>query len=504
MPQELPRAADADEAVDAAVDGAIPGAADADEAVDAAVDAVVPGAAERGLTLLVLGAGAEGLPPVEGLTYLEDAEGDFDCVALIAPWSGDSQRGSGDSQRGSGDSLLGSGDSLRDLLEHRGRPLAPVATFGLFDFDATADFAAPMANAVTVRQAMSVLGPICARLTELPDLAGHPDRDGLLPLAIAFSRQRPIGAIWNPARREAVWYPALGGAPTARRQLEGLADLGLMGRRFYKRLSLCGGCGGSRLSAYEACVGCGSAQLLEEKIIHHYACGHETGESRFLQGRELICPKCAKELRHFGVDYDKPGSVLSCAACETVMVEPRVAFDCLDCGHTTPGEGIETLDWFHYGLVSEGVAALREGRLPHLDFAQLLPSYGRTYPLRDFLLLAQEVLRVAERYERPFAMITLKVLNREELARDHGAADTNAAFRQLVELFAESVRKADLVTAGLDRDVLVALPETTESDAGAVVQRFEASLAEAASLPIELDVKVVAKADARQLLESIK
>ncbi len=450
----------------------------ADDGAAAAGGAADAGAAA--LAMLVIGAEDAAPPNVQGVTYVTEPEKQFDCVALI-------------------DSV--SPARAQAALAAARNLLAPVALFGFFE-GTRADFSAPSLTPVTMQQAIAVLRPIRDRLVEIPSIEGTPDQDGLLVLGFAHTRRKSIEAEWRPAEREAVGYPLLGAAPAMRRQLESLAELGLLHRRFFKRTNICGRCASSRLCAYEACMQCGCGQLNEEEIIHHYACGHEAAQSGFLRDRDLICPKCKKELRHFGVDYDKPGVVVACRDCGKVMAEPRVAFDCLDCGHTTPGDGIETTDWYHYDLAADGVAALLEGRLPHLDFAELLAPQLRTYPLRDFVLLTRESLRVAARYDRPFSMMSVAVTNREALGSEHGAARTAAAFRLMVDVFAESVREADLVAVGADQTVLIALPETSAEHGRAVARRFEDAVTNIVDLPIALHIRVEEGEAAVDLVEA--
>lgn len=471
-----PGAGPIDEAAGEAA-GEATGEAPGEATGEAPGDAVESGA---GLVLRVLGSDLASLPQVAGFDYVLDPAAPLDCIAVIEPVPA---------------------EILQALL--RENPLAPVAVFGHAQEQAPrADFSAPAPTLVALRQAHIAFGGICRRLAELPPLAEHPDRDALLPLALAHTRQAPIDAAWNPDRKDAVWYPLLGAVAAPRQQLESLAGFDLLQRRFFRRASVCDRCASSRLCAYEACVECGGGCLAEEEIVHHYACGHEAAESAFLSGRELICPKCRKELRHLGVDYDKPGSVVSCGDCGKIMAEPRVAFDCLDCGHATPGDGIKTVDWFHYDLTQAGVAALHDGRLPYLSFRDLLTPFSRAYPVHDFVMLARESLRVAARYDRPFSLMAVSVTNAEALRDQYGSGRLAAAFRMVVDLFVETVREADRITATGDQRVLIALPETPESNAAVLMKRFEERVRDAIELPVALESAVATGQAAHDLIEA--
>lgn len=440
-----------------------------------------PPVAAGQLRLLVLGGDMAELPVLKEVAYVSDIKSGFDAAAVIEPYPA---------------------AQVAATLRSGGNPLAPVVTFGLYG-DLRADFTAPIASPVTLRQAFATLGPIAEQLSELPDIAGHPDEDGLFALGLAHSRRKNFEAAWNPRRQDGIWYPFLGPVSKPRRRLEMLAELGLLRRKFFKRVNACGQCGSARLNAFEACVSCSSAQLSEEDLVHHYPCGYKAAEAEFVSDRDLNCPKCLKALRHLGVDYDRPGTVLTCVDCKTVMADPVIVLECMDCNHANPGNGVETVDWFNYELTPEGVTAFMDGRLPHLDFTALLSPLPRTYPLRDFVLLVREGIKVAQRYERPFSMMSITVANRGALDREYGVAQTAAAFRAMIDIFAANMREVDFMSANRSQSAVVAMPETPESNAEALATRLRKTVAESIELPIELLVRVASGDAAASMLEDL-
>ena len=93
---------------------------------------------------------------------------------------------------------------------------------------------------------------------------------------------------------------------------------------------------------------------MEETLIHHFRCGWQDGKSHLTQGRLLVCPKCHRELRHLGVDYDKPGMIVMCRTCKATNSEPVVRFACLDCSAATPSADAASTDWYNYDLTEDG------------------------------------------------------------------------------------------------------------------------------------------------------
>jgi Thaumarchaeal output domain 1 len=155
-------------------------------------------------------------------------------------------------------------------------------------------------------------------LAELSFGAAHEDRAELTLFRIAYSRDAPIEASFATDSILLVDYRLLWRISAARQRLEALADLDLLRRNFFTRTHACGRCQSARLHAYEACPACGGGNLVDQPIVHHYRCGWQAPQSRFAGSRLLVCPKCRRELRHFGVDYGKPGIVVVCRGCGAV------------------------------------------------------------------------------------------------------------------------------------------------------------------------------------------
>ena len=98
------------------------------------------------------------------------------------------------------------------------------------------------------------------------------------------------------------------------------------------------------------CSACRSADVEEESIVNHFRCAHQALERHFTQGEALICPKCRRLLRHFGVDYDRPGTATVCRACDHVDAEAAIGFLCIDCGAKIDAAVVPTRDWCAYAL----------------------------------------------------------------------------------------------------------------------------------------------------------
>ncbi len=378
---------------------------------------------------------------------------------------------------------------LAAVLDQAHDPAVPIADFG-DNRGLRHDFAGPRLDLASVTEAKASFAPIERRLAALPFKAAREERAELTMLRLAYSRGTPIKARFAPDSNLVVEYPLLGTMVGARQQLELLAQLDLLRRHHFARTHVCGRCSSARLNAYEACPQCGGADLTEETLVHHFRCGWQDAESRFVQGRLLVCPKCRRELRHLGVDYDRPGIIVVCRTCNTANAEPQVRFACLDCYAVTPSADAATTDWYHYDLTDDGMQALREGRLPRFDIGPLLEGRSRAFSPREFRLLATEAARVARRYERPFAVARITITNVEALRREVGPVETDIAFRLAVDAVVDALRASDFVGASGATSVVVGFPETAAADVDLIVERIRSTVRSAAAVPLDLAIDV--------------
>ena len=433
------------------------------------------------LGLLVMGqeAGRHGF--LGRLPVTRSAEEGFDAVVLVSPVAE---------------------AEIYDSLAVQGRLLAPVVNLSGTHV-AREDFFHPYPSELAFQEGMAAVAPIVARLRELPELGATPDRAGLLVLALAYTRQSAIEARLDGSVPDLVDYPLLRGVVNAPVLLGELARAELLRGRFFQRLHLCGSCGSARVNAREECAECRSSHLQEDTVVHHYRCGHQGPEQTFLRDGELTCPKCRHVLRHYAVDYDKPGVVQTCLSCGHTMSEPAVGFLCADCGRQQDASAADTRDWYHYDPLPAAMDALSLGLLPHRSFSSLMQQRYGALSVRDFLGAADVVVRVARRYGRPLAALRLEVTNAAELRAALGGRGLSAVFSRLGELISHILRESDLVTATND-SLYALLPETPADLAGVVVGRIREGVHANISEPVAFEVRTFGGDDLDQMLAGLR
>ncbi|PPQ31794.1 TackOD1 domain-containing metal-binding protein [Rhodopila globiformis] len=377
-------------------------------------------------------------------------------------------------------------------------PAVPIADFA-DNVGLRTDFRAAGLDPQTLSAAQLRFAPILERLNEIPFHAAREERSEMLILRLAWSRATPIEARFAPDSPAVIKYPLLGPAASKRSELEGLAFLDLLRRRHFMRVHACDRCGSHRLMAFEACHDCGSSDLADEAIVHHYRCGCQAPESRFVQDTGLVCPKCQRALKHFGMDYGKPGSISHCRGCGASSSEPQPRFACMDCTATVDGQEATATDWFHYDLTDAGILALRSGHAPS-HVSQLRPEQAPgAYSLREFQLLASVSLRNFRKYAQPFAAARLAITNHATLCSQHGMAMVDRVLQQASLVIAD-ILSEDQFTTVANNSILIGLPEMTAAEAAPALARVRAAVTTELDLPLEIDVTIHGGNDADALL----
>ncbi len=379
---------------------------------------------------------------------------------------------------------------LANALAEAQDPALPIADFG-GNPELRSDFSRANLNVESFGEMKQTFAPIWRRLVELPFHSLREDRAELTTLRLSYSRAAAIEGALTAETRNVVEYPLLGLGASPQRQLELLADAGLLHRRFFTRTQTCGRCGSARLNVFEACPSCSSADIAEQEIVHHYRCGAQEAESHFRQGELLVCPKCRRILRHFGKDYDKPGVVVTCASCGASNSQPAVRFACLDCKAVTSADDSKTIDWFHYDLTDDGIRALREGRLPRFEVGAAFEKRTRAYSPQDFRLLVMQEMRVAERYKRPFAVARLSFPNLDTLRHEMGPMAANTALLSAVDAVTGVLRGSDFVGTRGAGSAVIGFPETTARDVQEnIINRIRETMRETTEVPIKIAAEV--------------
>ncbi len=391
---------------------------------------------------------------------------------------------------------------LMTTLAQEKRLLTTIADLGA-GIGERADYTAQATTETELKNAVSATVSQRERVKALKDFSDSSDYYSLAILGLAHTRQVNVEAAWNANMQQMVDYPLLDGVHDSRQLLEDMFEQELLERRFFDRVHHCSSCRSSRLNVREECVTCHSSQLKETSLIHHYPCGFQAIETRFKKGeRGLECPKCHKELRHYGVDYDRPTEVYVCADCGAVNSEVEVGFICTDCGDHQNGNAAGRIDWFNYILTSKGIATLEHGILPRSSMRSALEKSIGVTSTREFVQTLGQLSRIGKRYERPLSGMSLKISNLDWLHKEMGVSRVNSVFILLGEVLGQILRETDLLTVK-NQVVYLLFPETDPGNMQATENRIRTNLKKVFNVPLEIEFHTWGSDDIEELYQEL-
>lgn len=234
---------------------------------------------------------------------------------------------------------------------------------------------------------------------------------------------------------------------------------------------VCSQCHGGFLSYREVCPSCHSAHLKTEDIVHHFRCAHVAPISDFktLQDGEVYqeCPKCHHELKHIGVDYDKPSSMHYCQSCNADFQNYLMKAQCTSCHHDQEVEYLIKKEIQSFILTDKAEASLRSGHLLG-DENQLTPDVEGALPWDLFmqsLQFEQDHQSVRDGYVITFSFEDLK-----SLVRQIGVHNKGKLYSEVVQIVQASQHATDIRSV-YNQKIFFSLFKTSREEAESISQR---------------------------------
>jgi hypothetical protein len=277
----------------------------------------------------------------------------------------------------------------------------------------------------------------------------------------------------------------------------------LVAAELVDRVHLCPFCDRFHVNFREVCPSCRSLTFREEWTIHHYRCSYVGRESDYAAGPVLRCPKCNRQLRHLGVDHDRPAKDLWCTTCGDRFTDPVVNCHCLNCDASFAPEVATVRDVNRYSLTEEGRAVAVEGTYPTLTVTDILKGRYGFYRREVFEeLFRLEVLRCRRyKYDSTLVRMSLAPLDEAIAAQQaQGQAEGTAGLRRV---FGETFRETDILCESDGNVLLLIMTNTSAASAKTGLQRLERNMAEALGSDVELEADVCELKDETRPLDEI-
>ncbi|MEK6531707.1 MAG: hypothetical protein AABZ23_04345 [Deltaproteobacteria bacterium] len=326
---------------------------------------------------------------------------------------------------------------------------------------------------------MPIVNRVNRRAERFEDLRAETHESRVLDhvLRFIYTRDKSLEPVIDTSSRLGYSYPliAVNFPPEEEHKCFGILEhaekQGLLNGAYVDRMHLCGRCFSSFLNFRETCQKCSSSDLASEDLIHHFVCAYVGPESDFLKAEALVCPKCAKQLRHIGVDYDKPSVIYTCGKCNITFQDPKVSALCLYCKSETIAEGLIEKPVKRYSITSKGAHAAIYGT--HITMRDILRIEGMV-EIEVFQAFVQNEIERIKRVEKPSCLAYLQFLNFQEMYLMGAIKDK--IFPEIMRLMKESIRPSDVLSYLNESTLLFLFPDTPLDGARIPLDRLRLNL----------------------------
>ncbi|MEI6860334.1 MAG: hypothetical protein V5788_11345 [Shewanella sp.] len=261
--------------------------------------------------------------------------------------------------------------------------------------------------------------------------------------------------------------------------------------RLVNRLRFCNACQSGHLNYIDTCPQCHSIEIEMQASLHCFNCGHIGKQDSFNKQMGLSCPNCTQDLRHLGVDYDRPIENQHCTNCDSIFIESHVEAECLHCMVHNKLADLQVRNIYDYCLETSGRHLVRQGKDQGL--LALLPGDAMTSAQFEWLISWQNQL--ATRHGHEHTIVSLHMLNLNEFIIQEGETKGFAQLDALQERIRSTIRVTDACSYFTEYGLLMFLPFTKIDQIKIIYRKiFEVKNSQVAS-QIEIRVRAIALPD---------
>ena len=260
---------------------------------------------------------------------------------------------------------------------------------------------------------------------------------------------------------------------------------GYLKSKLVDKVNLCSNCNGSYLNFREACPSCQAIELEVVDIIHHFRCANVGPVSDYVNGENLLCPKCDKELRHIGIDYDKPSEIFHCQACDHKTQDINMKAHCVDCGAENSVDLLHTRSIMAYEITAAGKDLALNGLIKLKDSE--LPLTG------DHRIVNWQSLEILFNYEKEKSkqkggQSKIGNIHIQEIAFNHLDPETQQKInKELLLILHNYLRPMDVLSSKNVWKYVFILPGISEEETKKMKDMMSYNIKKLLSHNIELD-----------------
>jgi GGDEF domain-containing protein len=257
--------------------------------------------------------------------------------------------------------------------------------------------------------------------------------------------------------------------------------------KLHNRVRFCPSCHSGHLNYIDVCPQCQSIDTESRSSLHCFSCGHVGDQSSFRKLTTLSCPNCLTQLRHIGVDYDRPIENQHCNSCSTLYTDALVHAECLHCHVKSQLSDLHVRNIYSFKLAPQGKNIVRKGRAQSLF--TLTP--GEQMPIAQFYWLLDWQNKLARRHGQTHTLLSIQILNLNQFLASEGDAKGFAQLEALQERLRNVIRITDSCSNYSRDGLLMLLPMTAPEQIQHVTRKLLEMKGKQVSAALELNIKAI-------------
>jgi len=159
----------------------------------------------------------------------------------------------------------------------------------------------------------------------------------------------------------------------------------------------------------------------------------------------MQCPKCNKELKHIGIDYDKPSEIHTCKSCMHSSQETKMKAKCIDCGEENHLDQLSTYAIKRY-TITEKAQQKALSNLSEVSFQSLGDAEAGEFstPYVTFKLIKDHEKQKSNVYGDQLYLLAISF--DQSISKNLNEQLKTSLFEELAGIVKPYLKKHDLVT----------------------------------------------------------
>lgn len=250
---------------------------------------------------------------------------------------------------------------------------------------------------------------------------------------------------------------------------------GLFKSNFVDLVYCCPNCKSSRLSYRETCPKCGGSHTDSFDIVHHFPCAYVGPITDFTNelDDQLNCPKCSKNLRHIGVDYDKPSVLHICKTCSNKFQDYNVKAKCMNCNHDAMVDSLSNMEVREYVLTQKGENYSLQG---YVSTPKDIEEIIGTVKYDTFKTIVKYEIERIKQSEGASNIVSISINNMGQFYSKVGGSRQQILLKDLVREIRGSIRTSDMISFYSSSVILITMFEIPDRISIRIMNEIVAAL----------------------------